>query len=164
MPAFLSPELASSVEKPPEGDDWLHELKLDGYRIQIHVDEKGGKRRARLFTRKGLDWTHRMSDVDEAAAQLPVHAAILDGEVVVLNEKGGTSFADLQAAFDEGAPHALTYFAFDLLHLDGHNLRNLPLERRKTILEGLIQEHGEDTIRYSSHIRANGGQDVSQRL
>jgi bifunctional non-homologous end joining protein LigD len=157
MPAFLPPELASSVEKPPEGEDWLHELKLDGYRIQIHVDEKNGNRRARLFTRKGLDWTHRMSDVDEAAAQLPVHAAILDGEVVVLNEKGGTSFADLQAAFDEGAPHALTYFAFDLLHLDGHNLRNLPLERRKTILEGLIQEHGEDTIRYSGHIRANGG-------
>jgi bifunctional non-homologous end joining protein LigD len=67
MPAFLPPELASSVEKPPEGEDWLHELKLDGYRIQIHVDEKNGNRRARLFTRKGLDWTHRMSDVDEAS-------------------------------------------------------------------------------------------------
>ena len=90
MPGFLSPELASSVEQPPEGDDWLHELKLDGYRIQIHIDEKDGKRRARLFTRKGLDWTHRMRDVAEAAAELPLHAAILDGEVVVLNEKGGT--------------------------------------------------------------------------
>ena len=157
MPGFLQPELASSVENPPESDEWLHELKLDGYRIQIHVDEKEGKRRARLFTRKGLDWTHRMRDVAEAAAQLPVHAAILDGEVVVLNEKGGTSFADLQAAFDEGAPHARTYFAFDLLHLDGHNLRGLPLERRKTILEGLMQEHGEDTLRYSSDIRAHGG-------
>lgn len=157
MPGFLQPELASSVEQPPEGDDWLHELKLDGYRIQIHVDEKDGKRRARLFTRKGLDWTHRMRDVAEAAAQLPVHAAILDGEVVVLNEKGTSSFADLQAAFDEGAQHPLTYFAFDLLHLDGHNLRNLPLERRKTILEGLIADHGENTLRYSSHIRAQGG-------
>jgi bifunctional non-homologous end joining protein LigD len=157
MPAFLSPELASSVEQPPEGDDWLHELKLDGYRIQIHIDEKDGKRRARLFTRKGLDWTHRMRDVAEAAAEVPVHAAILDGEVVVLNEKGGTSFSDLQAAFDEGARHPLNYFAFDLLHLDGHNLRNLPLERRKTILEGLLKEHGEDTLRYSSHIRAHGG-------
>jgi bifunctional non-homologous end joining protein LigD len=157
MPGFLSPELASSIEQPPEGDEWLHELKLDGYRIQIHVDEKDGKRRARLFTRKGLDWTHRMRDVAEAAAHLPSPAVILDGEVVVLNEKGGTSFADLQAAFDEGARHALTYFAFDLLHLDGHNLRNLPLERRKTILEGLIEEHGENPLRYSSHIRAHGG-------
>ena len=157
MPAFLAPELASQIENPPEGEDWLHELKLDGYRIQIHIDEKDGKRRARLFTRKGLDWTHRMRDVAEAAEQLPVHAAILDGEVVVLNDQGGTSFADLQAAFEEGAQHPLTYFAFDLLHLDGHNLRNLPIERRKTILEGLLQEHGEDTLRYSSHIRANGG-------
>jgi bifunctional non-homologous end joining protein LigD len=157
MPGFLSPELASSAEKPPEGDEWLHELKLDGYRIQVHVDEKDGKLRARLFTRKGLDWTHRMRDVAEAAAELPVHTAILDGEVVVLNEQGGSSFADLQAAFEEGAPHPLTYYAFDLLHLDGHNLRNLPLERRKTLLEGLLQDHGVGTLRYSSHLRANGG-------
>src|ERR1700728_1859589 len=157
LPAFFAPELASPVEKPPEGEDWLHELKLDGYRIQMHIDEKDGKRRARLFTRKGLDWTHRMRAVAETAAELPVHAAIVDGEVVVLDEKGGTSFADLQAAFDEGAPHALTYYAFDLLHLDGHNLGSLSLERRKSILEGLIQEHGEDGIRYSSHIRDNGG-------
>ncbi|MGB6609055.1 MAG: DNA ligase D, partial [Acidobacteriaceae bacterium] len=157
MPGFLSPELTSSVEKPPEGEDWLHELKLDGYRIQVHIDEKDGKRRARLFTRKGLDWTHRMREVAEAAAELPVHAAILDGEVVVLNEKGGSSFADLQAAFEEGAAHPLTYYAFDLLHLDGHNLRNLPLERRKSLLEGLLQEHGDGTLRYSSHIRAHGG-------
>jgi bifunctional non-homologous end joining protein LigD len=158
MPGFLSPELASSIDQPPEGDEWLHELKLDGYRIQIHIDEKAGKRRARLFTRRGLDWTHRMRDLAETAAELPVRAAILDGEVVVLNEKGGSSFADLQAAFDEGAAHPLTYFAFDLLHLDGHNVRNLPLERRKTILEGLIEEHGEDGVRYSSHIRAHGGE------
>jgi bifunctional non-homologous end joining protein LigD len=158
MPGFLPPELASSVEQPPEGDEWLHELKLDGYRIQTHIDEKNGKRRVRLFTRKGLDWTHRMRELAETAAELPVHAAILDGEVVVLNEKGLSSFADLQAAFDEGAPHPLTYYAFDLLHLDGHNLRSLPLEGRKTVLEGVIQEHGEDGVRYSGHIRANGGE------
>lgn len=158
MPGFLSPELATQTDQPPQGDEWLHELKLDGYRIQIHIDEKDGKRRARLFTRKGLDWTHRMPEVAEAAAELPVHNAILDGEVVVLNERGGTSFADLQAAFEEGAQHPLTYYAFDLLHLDGHNLRNLPLERRKEILEGLIQEHGENTLRYSSHIRAHGAE------
>lgn len=159
MPGFLAPELASSVAEPPEGDAWLHELKLDGYRIQIHINEKDGKRRAWLFTRKGLDWTHRMPSIAEAAAHLPVHAAILDGEVVVLTADGKTSFADLQAAFDEGAKHALTYFAFDLLHLDGHNLRGLPLEERKAILEGLLQEQEEtDTVRYSSHLRAHGGE------
>ncbi|MFP5227219.1 MAG: DNA ligase D [Acidobacteriota bacterium] len=158
LPGFLAPELASSIEEPPEGEEWLHELKLDGYRIQIHIDEKDGRRRARLFTRKGLDWTHRMRDLAETAAQLPVHAAIIDGEVVVLNEKGLTSFADLQAAFDEGAPHPMTYFAFDLLHLDGHNLRNLPLEQRKTILEGMVQELGNEEFRYSAHIRAHGAE------
>jgi bifunctional non-homologous end joining protein LigD len=158
MPGFLPPQLATSAAEPPEGEEWLHELKLDGYRIQVHIDESRGKRRVRLFTRKGLDWTHRMPAVAAAAAELPVHSAILDGEVVVLNDRGGTSFADLQAAFEEGTPHALTYFAFDLLHLDGHNLRNLPLERRKAILEALMEERGEDaTLRYSSHIRAQGG-------
>ncbi|HEX4064513.1 MAG TPA: DNA ligase D [Acidobacteriaceae bacterium] len=158
MPGFLAPELATSVEQPPEGDAWLHELKLDGYRIQVHVDEHAGQRRARLFTRKGLDWTHRMKDVAAAAARLPVDAAILDGEVVVLTADGTTSFADLQAAFDEGAPHPLTYFAFDLLHLDGHNTRGLALNRRKAILESLLQEPDDrNTLRYSNHIRSNGG-------
>ncbi len=162
LPGFLAPELASSVAEPPEGDAWLHELKLDGYRIQIHIDEHAGKRRARLFTRKGLDWTPRMPAVAAAAVVLPVHAAIIDGEVVVLDERGHSSFADLQAAFDENAPHPLTYFAFDLLHLDGHNLRSLSLERRKAILEGVLQERASNantdpTILYSSHIRAHGG-------
>jgi len=159
LPHFRPPELALSVSEPPEGGDWLHELKLDGYRIQIHIDRTKSAPRVRLFTRKGLDWTHRMKSVAQAAAQLPVHAAILDGEVVVLKEDGSTSFADLQAAFDEGAPHPLTYFAFDLLHLDGHNLRGLPLERRKTILEGLLQERDDDpSLRFSSHIRASGSE------
>jgi bifunctional non-homologous end joining protein LigD len=163
MPPFLAPELAISVSEPPTGDEWLHELKLDGYRIQIHIDEKNSTRRARLLTRKGLDGTHRMPGVAQAATQLPVHTAILDGEVVVLDEKGGTSFANLQAAFDEGAKHALTYYAFDLLHLDGHNLRGLPLERRKTILESLLQEHGPEhsqdpLLRYSSHLRSKGAE------
>jgi bifunctional non-homologous end joining protein LigD len=159
LPAFISPELATSAAEPPEGDGWLHELKLDGYRIQMHIDSHGSHRRVRLYTRKGLDWTHRMKPIAEAAAQLPVRAAILDGEVVVLNQQGGTSFADLQAAFDESAPHPLTYFAFDLLHLDGHNLRGLPLDQRKAILESLFQQRSDTaTLRYSTHIRAHGAE------
>ncbi|HTV83220.1 MAG TPA: DNA ligase D [Acidobacteriaceae bacterium] len=175
LPGFIAPQLATTAAEPPEGDDWLHELKLDGYRIQIHIDSRGSSRRAnrgprraavsrdgvvvRLYTRKGLDWTNRMKAIAEAAARLPVQTAILDGEAVVLNAQGGTSFADLQAAFDGSAPHRLTCFAFDLLHLDGHNLRVLPLEQRKTLLEGLFQQSGDNTtLRYSSHIRSHGAE------
>lgn len=159
MPGFLAPELASAADHPPEGDQWLHELKLDGYRIQVHIDGHGSSRRVRLFTRRGLDWTRRMPAIAEAAAEVPVRSAILDGEVVVLTPEGNTSFAMLQAAFDEGAGHPLTYFGFDLLHIDGHNLRGLALDRRKTILEGLLQEHDDhDTLRYSSHVRSHGAE------
>ncbi len=158
MPSFISPHLATQVSAPPDGDDWLHELKLDGYRIQVHIAElKPGEREVVLYTRRGLDWTHRMPDIAKTAAQLAVKSALIDGEVVVLDESGKTSFADLQAAFQEEKHSHLTYFAFDLLHLDGHNLRDLSLDKRKTILEGLLGELGDDSIlRYSQHIRAHG--------
>ncbi len=153
MPKFIEPQLATQVSTPPSGDDWLHELKLDGYRIQLHVD----KGKSTIYTRKGLDWTHRMRDIAATAAELPVKSALIDGEVVVLDKDGKTSFADLQAAFQDEKNAHLTYFAFDLLHLDGHNLRGLPLERRKAILEGLLSELEDDSIlRYSEHIRAHG--------
>ena len=158
MPKFVLPELATQVTAPPNGDDWLHELKLDGYRIQLHVAEQAsGERDAVIYTRGGLDWTHRMPDMAHMVALLPVKSALIDGEVVVLDEAGKTSFADLQAAFQEIKKAHLTYFAFDLLHLDGHNLRGMALDKRKTILEGLLSELGDDSIlRYSEHIRGHG--------
>jgi len=158
MPAFVAPQLASEVKAPPADEGWLHELKLDGYRIQAHVvEQKRDGHRVTLYSRNGLDWTHRMPEIARAVAALPVKNAVLDGEVVVLDDKGHTSFADLQAAFEEGKQAHMTYFVFDLLHLDGHNLRGLPLERRKEILKGLIDEAGdEDAIRYSDHVRAEG--------
>jgi bifunctional non-homologous end joining protein LigD len=133
-------------------------LKLDGYRIQLHVkEEKPGERTTIIYTRGGLDWTHRMPDIAETAARLPVKNALVDGEVVVLDASGKTSFADLQAAFQGEKQAHLTYFAFDLLHLDGHNLRDLSLEKRKSILEGLLGELDDDSIlRFSAHIRARG--------
>jgi bifunctional non-homologous end joining protein LigD len=157
-PAFVPPVLAAQVTSPPGGEDWLHELKLDGYRIQLHVtEEASGKRKAVIYTRGGLDWTHRMPDIAHTAEQLLVKSALIDGEVVVLDKSGKTSFADLQAAFQDGKKAHLTYFAFDLLHLDGHNLRGMDLERRKTILEGLLGELEDDNIlRYSEHIRGHG--------
>jgi bifunctional non-homologous end joining protein LigD len=159
FPAFIPPQLAKASTAPPASDGWVHELKLDGYRIQIHIRPGDGSRKKRisLLTRKGLDWTHRMPDLARAAEQVPCEAAVLDGETVVLDEKGATSFADLQAAFQEGAKVRLNYFAFDLLHLDGHNLRNLTLLERKELLEKLLAPLDDQSpIRYSEHFDGNG--------
>ena len=159
FPSFIPPQLAKASTAPPGGEDWVHELKLDGYRIQIQErpGEGSHKKRVSLLTRKGLDWTHRMPDLARAAEQIPCESAVLDGETVVLDEKGATSFADLQAAFQEGAKVHLNYFAFDLLHLDGHNLRGLPLVDRKKLLEKLLAPlDDESPIRYSEHFNGNG--------
>jgi len=159
FPGFISPQLAKASTSPPTSDDWVHELKLDGYRIQILIrpPTRSRQKNVSLFTRKGLDWTHRMPELARAAAHLPLESAILDGEVVVIDEKGATSFADLQIAFQEGAKVHLTYFAFDLLHLDGHNLRGLPLLQRKELLAKLLAGLDEDSpLHLSEHFEANG--------
>ena len=161
FPSFIAPQLAKPCTNPPTGDDWIHELKLDGYRIQMQIRPAtgSGKKRVTLLTRKGLDWTHRMPDLARAAEQLPVDSAVLDGEVVVIDEKGGTSFSDLQAAFQEGAKVDLTYFAFDLLHLDGHKLRDLPLLERKEFLAKLFASLPDDSpIHLSEHFDGDGPQ------
>lgn len=155
LPAFIEPQLASLAKSPPSGAKWMHEIKLDGYRIQVRIDG----RRAQLLTRNGLDWTHRMKAVAEAALALPVKSALIDGEVVVLTEDGTSSFAELQAAFQEETKRPLTFFAFDLLHLDGHNLRNLALEKRKQILKNVLASQADrDVLRLSEHIEGDGAQ------
>ena len=164
FPGFVSPQLATAAHDPPPGPEWLHELKLDGYRVQVHVEKAvTGRNKVTIYTRNGLDWTPRMKDVAHAASQLPVGAAILDGEVVVLDEHGNSSFALLQAAFDEGAKHPMTLFAFDLLHMDGHNLRGLPLVRRKALLQGLLQESAADpALAYGEHLDAPAAETFSK--
>ena len=152
QPDFIPPQLALEATTPPEGANWLHELKLDGYRIQAR---KAGNKVA-LLTRKGLDWTHRMKPVADAVAALPIDKCTLDGEVCVVAADGTTSFADLQAWFQNGDPARLTYFAFDLLHLDGHDPRNLPLKERKELLESLISPSAGDNIQYSQHVEGRG--------
>jgi bifunctional non-homologous end joining protein LigD len=149
LPKFVPPQLASASERPPIGKDWLHELKLDGYRMQARLE--GGK--AQLLTRSGLDWTHRMRSIATSLEALSAKTALLDGEVIVLDERGISSFAALQAAFQEGAKHALHYYLFDLLHLDGHSLRDRPLTERKSLLADLIDDLDDDTIRVSEHVR-----------
>ena len=151
LPQFVTPELALQATTPPSGAGWLHELKLDGYRIQARKD--GDK--VQLLTRTGLDWTHRMKTLAALVGGLPAEKAILDGEVVVLAENGNTSFADLQAAFQEGVKKPLSYFVFDLLHLNGHSLRGLPLVERKALLPTLLEDGGE-FLRLSEHIETSG--------
>src|SRR5271157_575312 len=151
LPTFVPPELAMPASNAPRTHGWLHELKLDGYRVQVRKEGA----RVRLLTRTGLDWTHRMRPIAQQLKDMPAESAILDGEVVVLNENGTTSFADLQAAFQEGARKPLTYFAFDLLHLNGHNLRGLPLIQRKAILAQLMRD-GDGSLRYSEHLESDG--------
>jgi bifunctional non-homologous end joining protein LigD len=154
LPAFLPPQLASETSTPPVGDHWVHELKLDGYRMQAHIDKSG---KVRLYTRSGLDWTHRMPTIAHELGRLSVEGAVMDGEVVVLSENGQSSFADLQAAFEEGAKHPLTYFVFDLLHLNGHNLRQEPLTERKKILAQMLDSLAEhEVVRYGQHIETEG--------
>jgi bifunctional non-homologous end joining protein LigD len=158
QPEFVPPQLALEATAPPEDGGWLHELKLDGYRVQAR---KAGAE-VKLLTRKGLDWTHRMKAVAEAVAALPVESATLDGEVVVLGADGNSSFADLQASFQEakrpGASdtvHPLSYFAFDLLHLNGSNTRGLPLQARKELLAEILPKD-DAVLRLSEDIGGSG--------
>jgi bifunctional non-homologous end joining protein LigD len=156
LPKFVPPQLATLAKSPPTDERWVHEIKLDGYRVEMRIDNQ--KQKVELLTRSGLDWTHRMKFLADAVLRLPVKSALIDGEVVVLLEDGTSSFAELQAAFQEGTKKTLTYFAFDLLHLDGHNLRDLPLVQRKGLLEEVLEGTGiEATIRMSEHIEGEGG-------
>jgi len=151
LPRWIAPQLATLVAQAPEGEQWLHEIKYDGYRFLCRVE--GG--RARLLTRSGLDWTDRFEPVASAAGSLPVQRAIIDGEVVVLRSDGVSSFQDLQNAMRGGRDRELVFFAFDLLHADGFDLTRAPLERRKEALRSLI-EGAEGTLRYSDHVRGQG--------
>ncbi len=152
-PRFVPPQLATLVDHPPAGDQWLHEIKYDGYRIACRI--AGGK--ATMLTRGGLDWTAKFAALAGHAARLPVDTALIDGEVVVLNENGVSSFSALQQALSEGDGGAQTYFAFDLLHLDGEDLTSRPLEDRKAALRGLFADiPPEGPLRYSEHYAGRG--------
>ncbi len=151
LPEFIQPELATLADTPPSGAGWLHELKLDGYRMQARLDR--GK--VQLLTRSGLDWTHRMRPLADALSSLPAKTALLDGEVIVLDERGISDFAALQASFQQGARHPLHYYVFDLLHLNGHSLRSLPLTERKRLL-ALLLAAADPSVKCSDHISSDG--------
>ncbi len=152
MPEFVEPQLCTTVATPPSGDDWVHEVKLDGYRMQLRVE--GG--RGALRTRKGLDWTKRFPEIAKAASALP--DAMIDGEVVAFDHQGASDFPALQVALSEGPTENLALLAFDLLFLDGRDLRSLPLGDRKQMLRDLLQDKlpGNASIRYVDHVQGSG--------
>jgi ATP-dependent DNA ligase len=124
LPQFIPPQLSKLVEKPPSGPQWLHEIKLDGYRMSARHDQG----RAQLLTRTGLDWTAKYPSVIQALAHLEVKTAYLDGELCGVDDAGLPSFAHTQAATDGESGARLVYYAFDLLHLDGRDVSRLPLQ------------------------------------
>jgi bifunctional non-homologous end joining protein LigD len=148
-PDFVAPQLCRSVGRPPSGDGWIHEIKFDGYRLQLRVADGA----VTLKTRKGLDWTHKFPEIAHAAKTLP--DALVDGEVVALDAAGIPDFSALQAALSEGKTGGLVYFAFDLLFGDGADLREKPLGERKTRLQALLRGAGT-RLRYVEHFETGG--------
>jgi bifunctional non-homologous end joining protein LigD len=149
LPDFIEPQLCKSLDRPPSGPGWAHEIKFDGYRLQLRVEDG----RATLRTRKGLDWTAKFAAIAKAAAGLP--DAILDGEVVALDAAGQPDFAGLQAALADGDTGDLIFFAFDLLARDGEDLRDLSLRERKARLKAMMGAD-EPRLRFVDHFEAAG--------
>lgn len=152
MPAFIEPTLASLTVKPPAGKRWIHEIKFDGYRLQARI-EAG---RVKLFTRTGLDWTAKFGkEIVAAFKGLPVGTAVFDGELVVETAAGVSDFSALQADLSDGRSDRFVYYAFDLLYLDGFDVRDVPLAERKALLSQVIPgETGR--LRFSSHFDGDG--------
>ncbi len=152
LPDFVAPCLALRVDEPPDGGTWVHEIKFDGYRLEARLDNGV----VRLLTRNGLDWTARFSSVAKALTSLKAQTALLDGEVVVETENGATSFTELVADLKAGTSGRMIYYAFDLLHVDGMDLRGASLLDRKAALAKLLGRRRQGIVRLSEHIAGNG--------
>lgn len=155
MPFRLAPQLATRVEQPPRGSDWVHEIKFDGYRLLAF---KSGSK-VRLLTRTGLDWTARFEPVAAAVRHLNINQAIVDGEVVVQDEQGRTSFQALQNQLRDRTSGRLVYYAFDLPYCAGFDLRAAPLLDRKDLLSRLLEGRSaadSSPLQYSVHLSADG--------
>jgi bifunctional non-homologous end joining protein LigD len=153
MPDFVPPELCTSVERPPGGEGWCHEIKFDGYRVQLRIE--GGN--ATLKTRKGLDWTDKFRPIAREASALP--DMLVDGEIVALDHDGAPDFSTLQAALSDGKADDLIFYAFDLLFSDGEDLRQLPLAERKARLKQVLEARPKSKIkqiRYVEHFETGG--------
>ena len=148
---FIEPQLASPVDKPPEGKHWIHEIKHDGYRSQV-VIERG---QVRVFSRNGHDWSDRYPSIVRAAAKLPCQSAIIDGEAIVQDGDGASDFEALSSAMRR-QPHSIILYAFDLLHLDGKDLRQQTLIERRANLKHLVGADDQSRIQFSDEFDGDG--------
>lgn len=143
-PERIQPQLLTMASRPPAGDGWIVEQKLDGYRMLVRIDAG-----VRLFTKNGFDWTMRMPRLVSALEQLPVQSAWIDGEVVVQDEEGRPTFQPLQVAFSSGKTDQIVFFAFDLMWYQGRDLRARPVEQRRQKLSDLLEQCSLDNVRFS---------------
>jgi bifunctional non-homologous end joining protein LigD len=157
LPDFIPPSLATLRATAPSGPGWVHEIKFDGYRIQARLDHG----EVRLLTRKGLDWTDKFPNIAEAVAKLPADTALIDGEIVVEDERGISNFSMLQAALKAGERERFVYYVFDLLHCDGRDLTELPLIERKAELKRHLGK-SSGPIRISEHFDDEGSLVLAQ--
>jgi bifunctional non-homologous end joining protein LigD len=148
---FIEPQLGSSVDEPPEGEHWIHEIKYDGYRCQVLL-ERG---EARVLTRNGYDWSDRYPSIVRAAANLRCQSAIIDGEAIVQDGNGVSDFEALQSAM-RWHPKSIILYAFDLMHLDGRDLRQQSLSVRRSMLKALIGSDEESPIQFSDEFDGDG--------
>ncbi len=155
MPEFVAPQLATLVDEPPDGEEWLHELKFDGYRMLCHLS----RGRVRFWSRNQKDWTEKFPNLVKAVEAFPASSVILDGEVVIVDKAGRSSFQDLQQSMRKSGTAAFVFQIFDLIYFDGSDLTAAPLVQRKQLLEALLASiKGKTPLRYSEHVEGNGNE------
>jgi bifunctional non-homologous end joining protein LigD len=152
LPKFVAPQLATLVKEPPSGTQWLHELKFDGYRMLCRIDRGN----VTFWSRNGKDWTHKFLNVIESVKSLKVASAILDGEIVIVDAQGRSSFQKLQRAMGKATTKGFAYQVFDLIYLDGFNLTHAKLIDRKDLLHQVVASARHGIVHYSEHIQGNG--------
>jgi ATP-dependent DNA ligase len=148
---FIEPQLASPIDQPPEGKHWIHEIKHDGYRSQVVIEPD----QVRVFSRNGHDWSDRYPGLVRAAAHLPCKTAIIDGEAIVQDGDGRSDFESLQSALRVRS-HSIILYAFDLLHLDGKDLRQQTLSERREELKRLVGSEADNRIQFSEEFDGEG--------
>jgi len=156
LPGFIEPARASPIEKVPSGDRWIHEIKFDGYRVQVHPVNEAVK----IFTRRGNDWTKRFKKVAHDAWRVKAASAVIDGEIVVPAADGTTDFSMLQNEL-KGSSKTIVLVAFDLLYLNGQDIRKVPLAQRKAELKKII---GGTDVQFSESFEIDGSAMFAQRL
>lgn len=152
LPDFIAPQLALLAEVPPKGDNWIHEIKLDGYRTLCHKKKSNIK----LLTRSGLDWTNKYEFIEQECKKIPADSVMLDGEIVWVDNNGVSHFQGLQNSLEEPNSKELLYYVFDILHLNGQDLQEVPLLERKMLLKKLLKETSSNKLLFSDYWKGDG--------